>query len=237
MQCSVERLIEALIGTELARERKAVEEREKKKRKASYVVTLSRGYGSQGREVGQELARRLDVNLCDREILEGVAARAAVDVDLVRKLDETVRHAGLKPWRKMFNPGPLTDQRFHEHLVTVIMNISKKGGVILGRGAHLVLGPRQAFRVRIVGSLELCSQRIAVREGVDLDRAMARVLEVNHDRDAYLRQYFGVDSGDEGVQDLVLNSDRFSVEQMVELVLLAMRVAGYRITDRMLQPD
>jgi hypothetical protein len=37
------------------------------------------------------------------------------------------------------------------------------------------------------------------------------------------------------VHDLVLNSDRFSVAEMVELILRAMRIAGYDITEAMLQ--
>jgi len=235
MQCSAERLIEALIGIDLAKERKAAEERAELARKAGYVVTLSRGYGSLGREVGQALAARLGVDLCDRSILEAVAARASVDVKLLNKLDETVRHAGLQPWRNLFTPAVLTDQAFHKHLVTVIMNISKKGGVILGRGAHLVLGPGHAFRVRIVGSLEECAHRIVGREDIDLAAARERVQAVDRERDAYLQQYFGVSSSDETVHDLVLNSDRFSVAEMVELILSAMRIAGYDITEAMLQ--
>ena len=46
MKCSVERLIEALIGIELAQARKAAEEKAMQARKASYVVTVSRSYGS-----------------------------------------------------------------------------------------------------------------------------------------------------------------------------------------------
>jgi cytidylate kinase len=234
MQCSAERLIEALIGIDLARERKAAEQHAEQARRASYVVTVSRGYGSLGREVAQELAARLGVDLCDRSILEAVAARAAVDVELIHKLDETVRHAGLKPWKQLFNPVALTDLGFHNHLVTVIMNISKKGGVILGRGAHLVLGPGHAFRVRIVGSLEECAHRIVGREDIDLASARERVQEVDREREAYLQQYFHISSSDESVHDLVFNSDRFSVAEMVELILRAMRIAGYDITEAML---
>ena len=73
MKCSVERLIEALIGIELAQARKAAEEKAMQARKASYVVTISRSYGSHGHQIGQALADRLGVRCCDRAILEGVA--------------------------------------------------------------------------------------------------------------------------------------------------------------------
>lgn len=230
MRYTPERLIEALIGIDQARERKAAEDRERQTRKASYVVTLSRTYGSLGHEVALALSDRLGVGASDREILEAVASRAAVDLQLVTKLDETVRHAGLTPWRSLFSSESLSEQRILDHLVTVIMNISRRGGIIVGRGAHLILGPARAFRVHIVGSLEVCAQRVAEREMIDLDKARQRVLSIDRQRAEYLQQHFGVDCMDCSVYDIVLNSDRFSLEQMVELILSAMRLAGYEIT-------
>ena len=56
MKCSVDRLIQGLIGIELAQERKAAEERAAQARRASYVVTISRGFGSLGKRVAQALA-------------------------------------------------------------------------------------------------------------------------------------------------------------------------------------
>lgn len=229
MKYSAERLIEALIGVDQAQERKAVERRAELARKASYVVTVSRGYGSPGGEVAQALADHLGVGASDREILEAVASRAAVDIELVTRLDETVQHEGLKPWKSLFRSESLSEQRFHNHLVKVIMNISNKGGVIVGRGAHLILGPERAFRVRIVGSLGKCAERIASRELLDVDTARQRVLAVDRQRAEYLQRFYGVDSADCSIHDLVLNSDRFGIEQMVELILCGMRLSGYEI--------
>jgi len=56
MKCSAERLIEAMIGIELAQERKAAQDKADKARRASYVVTVSRGFGACGKEVAQALA-------------------------------------------------------------------------------------------------------------------------------------------------------------------------------------
>ena len=236
MQYDAERLIKALLGTEQALDRKAAETRAEQQRRASYVVTISRGYGSLGGDVALALASRLGVCHCDREILEAVASRAAVDLGLVAKLDEAVQRSGLKPWKRLFTEGSISEQRFHDHLVSVILNLASKGGVILGRGAHLVLGPERAFRVRIIGSIDNCAKRIAEREQVDLETARRRVGQVDRQRDEYLRERFGVGSGDENVHDLVINSDRYNRAQMVELILYAMRLAGYQISDAMLKP-
>jgi len=235
MKCNAERLIEALIGAELAEKRKADEDRASMARKATYVVTVSRGYGSLGKQVAQTLAERLGVRCCDRDILEEVARRAAVDLELVTKLDENVRHAGMEPWKAFFTGKSLNEQRYLEHLGRVIMNISGKGGVIVGRGAHMILGPGKAFRVRIIGSLDACAVRIAAREQLDLEAARQRVRTIDKQRAAYLQKHYGVDIADCSVYDLVINSDRFSVQQMVDLILGGMQQAGYDITPDILR--
>jgi len=235
MKCSVERLIEALIGVELARERKAAQEKAAQARKASYVVTVSRGFGSHGKHIAQALADKLGVRCCDRSILEGVAERANVDIELVKRLDENLENTNTLPWKSFFTGKSFPKERYLHHLVKVVLNISTKGGVIVGRGAHLILGPDKAFRVRIIGSLETCAARVAERDQLDLEAARKLVETVNHDRAEYLRKLYGVRIDDCSDYDLVINTDRFGVEQAVELILYSMQQAGYDIPAELLQ--
>lgn len=230
MRCSVERLIEALVGAELARERKAVEQRREEQVRATYVVTVSRGYGALGKETAQALADSLGVRCCDRAILQEVAERANVDIELVKRLDESVKNIGSDWWLTLFGNQSYPKERYLHHLVKVVLNISLKGGVIVGRGAHLILGPERCFRVRIVGSLKQCAQRISVREGIDFDAAVRRVEQVDRERAEYLEELYGVHAGDSTNFDLVLNTDRFTVEESVAVILAGMQQAGYDLS-------
>ena len=227
MKCSVERLIEALIGVELAQQRKAAEKKATQERKASYVVTVSRGYGSQGHRIAQVLADRLGVRCCDREILEGVAAQADVDNELVKRLEENLENSSNSPWGAFFRNRPFPRERYLHHLVKVVLNISQKGGVIVGRGANLILGPGKAFRIRIVGSLESCAQRVAKRKKIDLEAARERIKTKDRQRSDYLKQLYGIDINDCRYYDLVINIDRFDVDSALELILYSMQLAGY----------
>jgi len=230
MKCSVERLIEALIGVEVARQRKANEERAAAEQRSTYVVTVSRGYGALGKETAQALADTLGVRCCDRIILQEVARRANVDVELVKQLDERVKNIGSDWWKSLFKDKSYSREQYLHHLVKVVLNIAMKGGVIVGRGAHLILGPERCFRVRIVGSLELCAERISVREGIDIEAARQRVEQVDRERAEYLNELYGVHAGDTSNFDLVLNTDRFTVNEAVALILDAMQQAGYKLT-------
>ena len=126
-------------------------------------------------------------------------------------------------------------ERYLHHLVKVVLNISKKGGVIVGRGAHLILGPGKAFRIRIIGSRNVCARRVAERKEIDLKAASELVKKVNRRRADYLQQLYGKDINDCRNYDLVINSDRFDVESAVELILHSMRQAGYDIPEKLLQ--
>jgi len=235
MKCSVERLIEGLIGIELAQERKAAEEKAALARKAGYVVTVSRGFGSLGKRIAQALADRLEVRCCDRSILEGVAQRADVDIKLVERLDENLEHVSTLPWKAFFKGKSFPKERYLHHLVKVVLNIAEKGGVIVGRGAHLILGPDRAFRVRIIGSLEACAQRVAEREQLDIEAARERVVTVNRQRADYLEQLYGEGIDDCSDYDIVINTDRFDLEQAVGLILHSMAQAGYDLPAERMQ--
>ena len=87
------------------------------------------------------IADRLGVRCCDREILEGVASRAHVDVELVNTLDEHVKGIEGNWWQSLFKGERLSREQYYHHLVKVVLSISRNGGVIVGRGAHLILGP------------------------------------------------------------------------------------------------
>lgn len=235
MKCSVERLIEGLIAVELAQARKAAEIKAAQTRKASYVVTVSRGFGSLGKRIAQALADRLEVRCCDRSILEGVAKRAHVDIKLVERLDENLEHANTVPWKEFFKGKTFHKERYLHYLVKVVMNISKKGGVIVGRGAHLILGPERAFRVRIIGSLDACARRVSERDEIDIDAARARVMTINRQRADYLEKLYGEGINDCSDYDLVLNTDRFNEKQSVALILHSMQLAGYDIPAELMQ--
>jgi hypothetical protein len=159
-----------------------------------------------------------------------VAERANVDVGLVERLDETVKNIGSDWWLTLFGNRSYPRERYLHHLVKVVLNISLKGGVIVGRGAHLILGREHCFRVRIVGSPKQCAQRISLREGIDFDAAVRRVEQVDRERAEYLQELYGVHANDSSNFDLVLNTDRFTVEESVAVILAGMQQAGYDLS-------
>ena len=231
MRCSAERLIEAIIATEVMQmQRRAAEEKVKRGQKHEvFVVTISRDFGSLGKEVAQLLADTLEVRCCDRSILQEVARRADVDEDLVSALDEHVSSINDHWWQRLMNKDTFSYEDYYRYLVKTVLSISRGGGVIVGRGANHILGEAKAFRVRIRGSEEQCARRIAEREGITLEESARRVREVNQERAEYIKMLYHEDINDNSSYDLVLNSDQYDIVQLTEMILDAMEKAGYQL--------
>jgi cytidylate kinase len=195
------------------------------------LVALSRDYGSGGAAVARLLSERLGVELYDRQILESVARESHVDAQQMSHLDDKAGIDKVTSWiRGLFSSSTAYPESYRYHLVNVILGISPNGGVIMGRGAHVILATRPAFRLRIVGSLESCAERVAARENITLDAAREKVRTVNTERDDYLWNMFKRRLGDASLFDLVINTDKFTdIEKVADLVLLAMAQSGHTI--------
>lgn len=231
MRCNADRLIEALVGAQLQEDHAIANNKKRQvwEKSKTHVVTISRNFGSLGKKVGILLAETLEVRCCDRYILQEVARRADVDEELVRILDEHISRIDRHWWESLLNKNTFTYEDYYKHLVKTVFSISLRGGVIIGRGANLILGPERSFRVRIIGSPTVCAERVATREDISLEQALQKVHDVDRERAEYIRKLYDTDIDDPLSYDLVLNSDRYDRVQLAELIIDAMQKSGYEL--------
>jgi len=193
------------------------------KAKPSPVVTVSRQPGSGGRLIAKGIADRLDLNLFDREILQGVAKSAKMSAFLLESLDEKGLNL-VDDWvSTLVNERHLWPDQYLHHLMKVVGTIARHGGaVIVGRGANFVLPRDGVFRVRVVAPLEERVRHVADEFGVDLSEAKRHVVRAESDRRAFVRRYFNADIGNPENYDLVINTGRMNLEASIEAVVAAL---------------
>ncbi|MGN7611317.1 AAA family ATPase [Magnetococcales bacterium HHB-1] len=191
------------------------------------LVTISRGYGALGLNVARLLADQLTVRLFDEELLHQIVNNIHADRNLVKMLDERTSSA-LDDWlRSMFSNANVTQQDFLNQLIKTVTAIGQSGGVILGRGAHLILNTNpKVFRVRIEGTQETCAKRIAERKKIALEEANEQVNAVNKERIAFVKQIYKRFPTKRTYYDLMLSSDDMDHHQMVDVIIHAMEVRG-----------
>ncbi|MDK2972111.1 MAG: hypothetical protein PWP23_1866 [Candidatus Sumerlaeota bacterium] len=217
-------LVKALVGAELT-SADAVDVRDILPRGS--VVTVSRSYGSGGLDFARTLANKLGVRCFDRELLDAVASDAKVPRYLMERLDEQTASTWDDWTHSLITGKPAAKDDYRRHLINVVLGVARAGGVIVGRGAHLILDEKHVFRVRIVASPERCAKEIATRKNLSMEAARKEVERVNRERTDFIRTHFKAAWDDSSRYDIVLNSDRLDKEAMIEIVLQTMEHAGF----------
>ncbi len=191
------------------------------------VVTISRGMGTGGDEVGRLLAERLGVEYYGHEVLDAVAKHAKVQGSLMNKLHEQVSKSS-DAWLYAMVFGKNVTRTDYQHaLVTTVRGMYRTGGVIVGRGGHLILAGRDVLRVRIVGSPEACAKRVALEDDIDETLARKMVTESNRKRGKFLWDVFRSRGNDPVNFDLVINTDHLAdYDHAVELIMTALTLRG-----------
>jgi cytidylate kinase len=194
-----------------------------------FTIALSRQVGARGNSVAKEVGTRLGWPVYDRELLEQIAQKMEVRVQLVQSVDEQ-RVGTIQELIESFMALPRANQDIYfRHLLDTIFSLGSHGKcIIVGRGAAQILPPTTTLRVRLVGNLD---DRIAVMmKRLNLSRLEAGRLEtMDLERNRFVKEHFHKDLTDPLGYDLVLNSSRFSDRECADLIVLALQRLQQRV--------
>jgi cytidylate kinase len=206
------------------------------------AITISREYGSGGGEVAQRLAKRLQWQLVDHEIVVRVAQELGVSVEEAEAQDEYAESItsrilsslqAMQPTLFTISPLPSTmnGPGYQEALKRVVEGSVASGHVVIvGRGSQVLLEQhRDVLHVRIVAPLEQRIIYVMRREGVTSDEAHTRIQIKDQDRMRYLQTVHHRRSDDALLYDITLNTAVLSLDQAVELIALALQEKATRL--------
>ena len=183
------------------------------------VIAISRQHGAGGELVARRLAEGLELELFDREIIDRIAANAHRSARVVRAVDERERKMLADCLAALAPDEYLSANAYREHLTQVVLGIGERGGaVILGRGAHLILGPSRALCILVGAPLALRVAEVARAEGLSERAARLRVAGVEAERRAFILRHFHADPADLSVFDLAVNTGTLGIDGAVAAV-------------------
>ena len=174
------------------------------------VITVSRQPGSGGEAIARMLARKLGLDLYDREIIEMIARDAQVSEKMVASLDEK-SSSTLDNWiAELFaSERTLSTYGYLVNLTRVIFSIAAHGdAVIIGRGANFILPPGKRVSLRLVAPAEYRLNRIAKRFGLSPRRARRQMAESEREQRRFVKRHFRIDVNDPLHHDLLINTAR-----------------------------
>jgi cytidylate kinase len=191
------------------------------------ILTISREYGSGGRDIGRQVAQRLAYQYVDKERLFQDLDRAGGRWGQVaRDVDEVCPTL----WERH-------DWQYRGYVARlealVMAYAAADNAVLIGRGSSFLLkGTPHCLRVRLVAPLALRVERIMLRESLSREAAARLIAQVDGDRACFIKANYGGDWQAEEAYDMTLNTGAFTYEQVAELLVEALTEK-----DRLATPD
>lgn len=212
--------------------------------KSKLVITIEREYGSGGRIVGRRLAQALGIPFYDDEILSMTAEKSAVGEQYFRLADEKAGNNLLRRIVGGMSRAPLDapktegDVTSPENLFrfqsAVIRELAEtESCVIVGRCADFILeaaGKEDLVKVFVHADIPSCIRRTMEVDAItDTRQALDKLNRITKQRREYHKYFTGKEWESMDNYDLMINSSKLELDQVVEIILTYIRMRGYEV--------
>lgn len=177
------------------------------------LLTISREFGSGGREIGQTISRELGYRYIDRsKILENIRQAGQKWEKWSKTLDEHCPTV----WEKY----DWSFKGFAALLQSVILQEALNNNVvIMGRGGNFLLKDiPYALRVLVVAPIEKRIERIMEREQVDNDTARWLIEKTDRERSSFIHLLYDSHWDDPAEYDRVFDTGTASLDEIAAMV-------------------
>ena len=193
------------------------------------IVTIARQFGSGGREIGEELSKKLGVKFYDKELISIAAKESNIAPEIFENVDEKATNSllyslslGLYSFSNTYSVGdnlPVNDKLYIlQH--KIIKKVANEGPcVIVGRCAdHILRDRNDVLRVFIYADLDFRVKRAIDLKGVKPSKAEQVVQKTDKSRSNYYNFYSGKKWGATENYDLCINTTGIQIKEMVSVI-------------------
>ncbi|MEY8353589.1 cytidylate kinase-like family protein [Lachnospiraceae bacterium 54-53] len=201
-----------------------------------FVITIARGFGSGGKEIGMRLAKELGISCYDKRILELASEYSGVSREIFERVDERfssekIRKAlgNMSVSREISSP-PYKDFDSDIKLFNIQAHIIRQlaeseSCIIVGKCADNLLAEyKNVVSVYVEAPREYCRKRIMEKFSCTPDEANRLIYQTDLYRAEYYKYYSG---GNEWTNvtnyDLTINTGRLGPDIAVNLIKSCLR--------------
>ena len=200
----------------------------------NFIITIARGFGTGGREIGGILADRLHVHSYEHRILTLASQMSGYDEHMFEQIDEklsgTLVGARLLALPKRLVAHPemhrfTRDDRIYGYESEIIRSLAESEScIIIGKCADYVLKDKKnVLSVYIEAPREYCRPRIMKKLNKSPEEAHEIISKTDKYRAAYYKYYTHGNYWTNPVNyDLTLNPARLGEENCVDIIIYAL---------------
>ncbi|MCI5830544.1 MAG: cytidylate kinase-like family protein [Treponema sp.] len=198
----------------------------------NYTITIARGFGSGGKEIASEVAKKLGIHCYENRILTLASQLSGIDKQLFEEVNEKLRQKKsgittlLRGLPRRSTPTPeknkfASDDQLYDYEKQIILELyNTESSVIVGKAADWVLKDKErVLSVYIEAPRSFCRPRIMKKMGVTAETADISITETDKYRAEYYAYYTGGNYWTNPVNyDLTLNTARLGIDGCVEMI-------------------
>ena len=187
------------------------------------IITISREFGSGGRFIGKEVAKKLGVAYYDKDIIGKIAEQSGLSPEYIQE------NAELSPKKGLFAyafsgrdiTGKSVGDMVYEAQRKIIMEIAEKEScVIIGRNADFILKDRNdVLNVFIHGDMPEKTQRIIDLYNVEEKEAVKMMADTDKRRMTNYNFYTEQKWGKASNYTLCLNSSQLGYDRCERIIM------------------
>lgn len=194
------------------------------------VITIGREYGSNGRRIAKALSEKLGIHYYDKELIRLAEQKSDISYEELLKVDEKRAN----PWRyaveddiqmeRRFRFEPMNDVLYQTQREIIVNLAENQDCIIVGRCANYILSEHEQMRSIFVYAPE--EKRIATimeRASVDAKNAKVLIKRMDKQRKYYYNYYTDGRWNDMKEYDMCLDSSRYSMEEILEILTMLYR--------------
>ncbi len=197
----------------------------------SKIITISRQFGSGGREIGRKLSEKLGYAYFDKELITAVAEQTGLSAEYVEIFSES--HS-VKNTPYLFGRTFITYQESPAEQIQIVQHkilneLAEKGDcVIIGRCADYILREQNPFKLFIYSSsmdakLERCYAKVPAEKGTSNKQMIKQINEVDKKRSKYYEYYTSQKWAEVENYNLCIDTARFSIDKAIDIIVNAVK--------------
>ena len=184
-----------------------------------FIISIGREYGSGGRVIAEELAKRYNVSLYGKNLLDLVAQENNLNLDELKKYDERARNIWLS--RSVDGYSNSHEDNVAQMQFDYLKERAESGEsfIVLGRCADYVLREYEGLiKIFVTGETDTKIKRIASIEKLRYDDAKELVEKRNKIRRSYHNRYSKYKWGDSRYYDLLINTSKVGIDNATDVI-------------------
>lgn len=190
----------------------------------SNIVTISREFGSGGKEIGKRLADKLNYAYYDFEIITMLAKEMHMSEEYIKNISEKGIYPYAFQFGKSFSMYQAMQNNQTEILVKqakILKEIAKKGNaVIVGRGANSILKEYNPLNIfvyaNIKSKINRCRKKANENEELTDKELEKKIKSIDKSRKSFNSLISNLEWGDKANYDLCINTSNIEIKKIIE---------------------